>query len=34
MYDPAAIQTVVSWLPTIGVIGIALIAGLLWSVLR
>ena len=34
MYDPVAIQTFVTWLPTIGVIAIALIAGLLWSVLR
>jgi hypothetical protein len=34
MYDATALQTLVTWLPIVGVIGIVLIAGLLWSAMR
>jgi len=34
MYDMNAVAAISQWLPVFGVIGIALIAGILWSVLR
>ena len=34
MYDPAALQTFVTLAPTMGVIVIAIIAGVLWAALR
>jgi hypothetical protein len=34
MYDPNALAAVMQWLPVVFIVGIAIIAGVLWSVLR
>ena len=34
MYDPAALQTFVTLAPTVGVIVIAIVDGVLWAALR
>jgi hypothetical protein len=34
MYDPNALAAVMQWLPVVFIVGIGIIAGVLWSVLR